>query len=292
MYAACVSLLIDSAVSYPLRLWPTAATFFAFAGALAAANSTERTVRVEGAVPRIAIGAVVAICGWSCFSSMASTVMSELQSARGIEAFERGDTDTAMRDLERAVRRQPRNGRAHFFLGLCLAQQRLYDEAISEMRIALTTYRRQAIYLELGKAHEKTGNAVEAQRFLDAAVLMFPRDAEAWNTKGAFLSGRGDAAGAAACFRRALSLTPSSFDAARNLAVSCQAAGMDDEALRAYERAIALKPGLAADLYVNMGAILAVRGDTTGARLLWEKALSIDPGNTDAQENLRRLNSH
>jgi Flp pilus assembly protein TadD len=67
---------------------------------------------------------------------------------------------------------------------------------------------------------------------------------------------------------------------------------MDDEALRAYERAIALKPGLAADLYVNMGAILAVRGDTTGARLLWEKALSIDPGNTDAQENLRRLNSH
>jgi tetratricopeptide (TPR) repeat protein len=64
--------------------------------------------------------------------------------------------------------------------------------------------------------------------------------------------------------------------------------GSDDEALGAYEKALAGDPSLAA-AHTNVGNILHRRGDGPGARTHYESALTLDPAQPEARYNLANL---
>jgi len=291
LLAGCVAFILEGTVSFPFHLWSSAVTFFIFAGLVASEGSRERTFRVDQipfarAAGLLLIAAILfsPVCIWY----MCGTVASEVYLSRGIDLFYGGNIARALSEFERATRWQPHNGQARFFLALCLAEKGRYPEAFQELLMASRTFSRQALYVQLGRISGRLGNVAEGRQFLDRAIFMLPRDPDAWLEKGNLLYMSGDIRGASACFQKSVSLKPDYFPAARNLAVSLDALGRSDEAFRAYERALELRPR-EADLYVNMGALRARMGDAQRARALWREALSIDPTNEMAKENLRRL---
>jgi len=121
-------------------------------------------------------------------------------------------------------------------------------------------------------------------------------------------------ADAAAEFREALKLDPSYENARYNLARTLAAQGDKSAALAELERHLSANPGdaeahelfgrlsgsvphfrRAAELepdnpafLINLGAALAISGDTASAIAPFEKALQLDPTNTAAKENLDR----
>ncbi|MCX6356471.1 MAG: tetratricopeptide repeat protein, partial [Candidatus Aureabacteria bacterium] len=251
-------------------------------------DAPERTITLARLRTRIVLA-----CAMICALALAPlsffrSIKSEISLSRGLQKFHAGDTGAAEGEFARAVQWRPENGRARFFLGLCYSTKGRHADAVREMRAALSTYRRQAIYLALGKEYGMLGDREESGRYLDMARSILPRDADAWVEKGNLLFGRGDNTGAISCYRQAILAQPGHAAAARNLAISHHAMGRLDEAIAAYERAIPLNPG-DVDIYVNMGAIYAQRGDRARARELWMKALSVAPGNPRAKENLKRL---
>ncbi len=288
LLTGCIALLLHGLVSFPFHMWPSATTFFIFSGMLVAGGSRDKVIRLESLPIRILallLGVLIALLS---SSKMTSTILSEIYFSRGLNAFYRNNPKTAMLEFRKATTGQPQNGRAHFYLGLCLAAEQKRPESASEMLTALKTYSRQAIYVQLGRVYREMGNSEAADFFLNRALAMLPKDADAWLEKGNLLFGRGDFDGASRHYEKALALRPAFFTAARNLAVSYDALGQQDKALAIYERAVELEPD-EADLYVNMGAILGQRGNEKEARSLWQKALSLDPDNINARRNLERI---
>jgi tetratricopeptide (TPR) repeat protein len=66
-------------------------------------------------------------------------------------------------------------------------------------------------------------------------------------------------------------------------------AGSVDEALRAYQQALELRPDYAL-AHNNLGAILFQRGELDQAGIHLREAVRLDPKNADALDNLGRLN--
>jgi tetratricopeptide (TPR) repeat protein len=278
-------------VSFPFYLWSSAVAFFIFAGTVASADSHEQTIHLEQLRFARATGPLLIVAillSLVCVWCMCGTIVSEVQLSRGIDLFYGGNSAGAFNEFERAIRWQPHNGQARFFLALCLVEKGRHREALQELLSASRVFSRQAIYVQLGRVYGRLGNVPEGMQFLDRAISMLPRDPDAWLEKGNLLYSSGDIKGASPCFQKSVSLRPGYFPAARNLAVSLNALGQTNDALRAYEHALKLSPR-EADLYVNMGALRARMGDAQRARALWQKALSIEPTNEMAKENLRRL---
>ena len=60
-----------------------------------------------------------------------------------------------------------------------------------------------------------------------------------------------------------------------------------DDALPHFREALRLRPG-DADIHTNLGALLASRGDLSGAIQAFEQALKLNPNDGTAQEHLAR----
>ncbi|MDX6770863.1 MAG: tetratricopeptide repeat protein, partial [Elusimicrobiota bacterium] len=166
----------------------------------------------------------------------------------------------ARRDLERAVRLEPRSWSAHKALGDLLAAQGRTGEALKRLRrvsaLAPTTVSHlmdlarlalragrpaealkalgRALELDAGyaearalaaQAHFARGDAAAARREADAALASPRPPGRAFLVRGTLRGEAGDAAGQAEDFRRALELDPGLFDAAQRRALEGLLAG-------------------------------------------------------------------
>lgn len=61
-----------------------------------------------------------------------------------------------------------------------------------------------------------------------------------------------------------------------------------DEAIREFTAALELKKD-SADLYLNIGLTYEAKSDLVNAKQMYEKALSIDPGNVKANEHIEKI---
>ncbi len=291
LLAGCMASLVEGMVSFPFYLWSTAVTFFVFAGAIASGGSREKTIRLERPpLSRATVPIIIAAVIFSliCIRNIFGTLISEAWLSRGVPLFYDGKRARALREFKNAIQWQPQNGQARFFLALCLSEKGNDADVCRELRMALLTFPRQELYVQLGRAYGSLGDKKTAMGILDKAILMLPRNPNAWVEKGDLLYENGAVKEAYTCFKQADSLKPNYFPAARNMAVSLHALGRSDEALKAYEKALELNPR-EVDLYVNMGALLVQMGDKQRAKGVWQRALSVDPANKMARENLRRL---
>ena len=96
---------------------------------------------------------------------------------------------------------------------------------------------------------------------------------------GAVLERRGEAEAAEGLYTRALQTQPAPAQAHKNLGDQAWARG-DQEAARVhYEKAVKIEPRLGDDVYLQLGNIAYKDQDTDMARLLWRRALELNPKN-------------
>ncbi len=186
-------------------------------------------------------------------------------------------------------------------LGLAYYYERLYEDAIFELRRAiklnpsntsarfnLKTIRTRLEHFNAAKAYSRSGDRGQAIAEYRIAIGLDPRFIEARHRLGAELHTAGDHAEALKELRRAESISPSYrklheiwFTEGQTLV----SLGRTDEAFRSFSRAVAAKPGFAA-AHNEIGKIHLGKGNASEALNAFIKAIGIEP-RTEYVKNLQ-----
>jgi tetratricopeptide (TPR) repeat protein len=106
---------------------------------------------------------------------------------------------------------------------------------------------------------------------------------------GAVLERRGEGDAAEALYARAIQTQPVPAQAHKNLGDQAWARGDQQNARVHYEKAVKLDPRLGDDIYLRLGTIAYKDQDLDVARLLWRRALELNPNNELVRTNLESL---
>ena len=208
---------------------------------------------------------------------------------------------------------------AHGKLGLALAGQGQFEEAIDEFQTVLRINPADAgvhgnlgavlgglgrstrpspssgsrwidpddaeVHDNLGAALVRVGRVDEAIAQFRAAVKNSPHDAEAHGSLGAALAGLGRMDEAVAEFRAVLETNPHDAETRRNLGLALAGLGRFDEAAVEFQEALKTNSRDAV-AHANLGAALAGLGHFDEAAAEYRAALKIDPHNAVVYNNL------
>ena len=106
---------------------------------------------------------------------------------------------------------------------------------------------------------------------------------------GAVLERRGEGDAAEALYARAIQTQPVPAQAHKNIGDQAWARGDQQSARVHYEKAVKLEPRLGDDIYMRLGTIAYKDQDLDVARLLWRRALELNPDNDLVRTNLESL---
>ncbi len=230
-------------------------------------------------------------------SAAASALLSQARSLLAAADATPADATQAEEVLRASLRTDPRQPEALYLLGLLLQRRnapaeslKLYTEAASlrtptgeDLRIVALDY----VLL---------GSYPDALHWLQQAVALSPRNAEAWYDLGRAHMHDGRFADAITALRQSLSLRPGSAKAEDNLGVSLEAENHTDDAASAYDRAVKLadaEPHVAGQAnseqpYVDYGTLLNTRNGFHEAALLLQRATELNPKSSRAFAELSR----
>jgi tetratricopeptide (TPR) repeat protein len=182
-----------------------------------------------------------------------------------------------------------RNRTAHLTLGIALAGQKRFDEALAQYQKALEIDPTCAdTYNNMGLALAAQGRPNEAITQYRKAMEMDPGDTEAYRHLGEALDGRGRHSEAIALFRQAVESRPDDAEARNHLGAALGQAGSLDEATAQLEQALKLNSRYA-EAHYNLGKVLVGRGRLDEALTHFEQAVAIKPDYANAQHNLATL---
>jgi Flp pilus assembly protein TadD len=143
-------------------------------------------------------------------------------------------------------------------------------------------------------AHGLLANALAGRHDFAAAVPHYreylaahAEDANGWNGLGMALLQSGKRPDAIEAFRGAVAAAPGNPGFQMNLARALLDEGRLDEAAQLAERSAVAAPNPAA--HDILGRVRAMKGDVSGARAEFMKALTIDPSYRPAQDGLAGL---
>lgn len=139
-------------------------------------------------------------------------------------------------------------------------------------------------FLRAGLANENTGNHKGAERDYRRGLKLAPDDVELRNALGWTLFQEGRSAEAVAEYERALKADPEHVKTLNNLALALVDLGRLEEAADRYEKSLELEPK--AEIYSDLGFIMARLGRADAARADYVKALELDPNCASAHLNL------
>ena len=98
----------------------------------------------------------------------------------GVDAFKRGDCDTAIQELEAATQLDRSNHKAFTYLGAAYAAQKRFDAAVGAFKIAEQLAPNVAsIHYNIGQAYESDGIPSEAEFEYERALEIDPNYANA-----------------------------------------------------------------------------------------------------------------
>jgi len=139
--------------------------------------------------------------------------------------------------------------------------------------------------VELALSHYRAGRLDEAERIVGQVVAARPNLAVAHNLQGAILLARGNGAGAAKSFQKAVRLDEANPQFHANLGEAERQRGKLREAGIALAHAVELDPR-SAQAHNNLGILHYDRRDFAAAETCYRKALAIDPVYPEAHNNL------
>ncbi len=174
----------------------------------------------------------------------------------GVLWRERGDLAESERALRRCVGLYPDYPEGLNNLGVTLAGQRRYEEALGCYAAALAAEPRFApAHFNASRSALKLGRPADALAHLHAAVVLQPDDPQVHNDLGVLLLNAGQLPQAEEHLRTALALRSDYPDAHNNLGVLLQRTARPAAAAVAYRAALALRPGHP-DAERNLAALL------------------------------------
>jgi tetratricopeptide (TPR) repeat protein len=194
--------------------------------------------------------------------------------------------------FEHALRVTKRNHVAYINLGLVLGRAGRFEEAEEHLTTAIAivpaSAKARGIRGEVRMAQKRNS---EATRDLQAALRLEPRSTRWEMGLARMLAEAGRLEQAEAAFRRVLAREPERADAYALLGATLVRRGRIDEAIASYRRALALEPGLRRALGVHgvarvnaqLAAALGSRGDPEAALAQLQRAIQLDPEQTDFQ---------
>jgi tetratricopeptide (TPR) repeat protein len=151
-----------------------------------------------------------------------------------------------------------------------------HEEAIGEFEEALER-RPESIeaLLGLARATEAAGRLEESERILQRAIALHPADWRPHSRLGMFLFRQGRYRDATNSLRRVVHLTPDNAVGHYSLGSALYHLDLLDEALAAYQRAIAVQPTPQA--FTNLGTALFFMGRYEESSAAFEKATALSP---------------
>jgi len=167
----------------------------------------------------------------------------------GESALHQSHREQAIQHLQQAVRLKPELADAHALLGKAYSQQGKTDQAEKELQIALSLNPSLGqAYYSLATLFRDTGKLDEADRYFEKfnqlqSHLRDEHIVPVLNNEGLKLKLAGRWEEAAATFRKALSVNPSSAIVHYNLGTVLAKQGKLREAAESYRTAIRLRPG-------------------------------------------------
>jgi tetratricopeptide (TPR) repeat protein len=191
--------------------------------------------------------------------------------------------------MEHALRVTGRNFLAHKNLGVALAEQKRYEEAIQQYRQGIAIKPDDPeLYYNLGNALDEMGRSDEAIAAYRKALEVEPDHAESHYNLGNTLARKGDYDGAIEHYRGVLGIDPGHLSARVNLGNALAAEKRFEEAVAEYRNGIAIHPN-ESDLFFNMGNALSEMGKGDEAMAQYRRALEINPASTGAREAIQRI---
>jgi len=204
----------------------------------------------------------------------------------GIIYLGRGDAETAIVFLSKALRSRPNSADALVYLGHALNTQHHYEEALASFDKAL------GINSKLPVALNNRGLALHGLKRFEQAIASFnkalaldPNFADALNNRGVTLLQLDRHEDALAGFARALALRPNYPEALSNYGKALLVLCRNGEALVSYDRALALKPHFPEALH-GKGLVLQALGRHGEAVASYQQALALKPDDPETFNNL------
>jgi membrane associated rhomboid family serine protease/Flp pilus assembly protein TadD len=195
--------------------------------------------------------------------------------------------DEAIAEYRRAIELEPEHAIAHYDLGLALARKDDHEAAIAafERSLALRpddAARHALVSAILQQSYDLSdkGKHDDAVALCRHGIAAAPNDERTQYGLGVALHRKGDDEAAAAAFRAALALDPSSYARQAlapmllNRGVTLARERKDDEAIAAYLESIALQPDEPLAHY-DLGLALERKGDVAGAARELEKSIEL-----------------
>jgi tetratricopeptide (TPR) repeat protein len=189
---------------------------------------------------------------------------------------------------EDCVKKSPHKARPHNNLGVALADEGRYSEAIAQYHQALQINSHYPnAYANLGFALAKQGKVEESIVQLLKALQLKPKDYETLSNLGVALLMQNRPDEAIEYLSEAVALNPHFAQAQNNLGVALNRSGRPQEAIDHFAVALQLDPDYA-EAYNNLGVALASQGRFDEAIEQFSAALKIVPGYANARNNLEK----
>jgi tetratricopeptide (TPR) repeat protein len=192
-----------------------------------------------------------------------------------------GYPDKARAAYAKAIALKPDYAEAHNNLGLVCGLQGLINEARSSFETALKL-RPDFVdaILNLGNLHKSQGELEEAFTWYTRALAINPNCAGAYNNLGNLMLRQGKLEEAVEYYRRSLALNPNDVDPTNNLGGALMRLGRHEEALRYFDQALTLAPDHAGT-HLNKAWLLLLRGEFEAGWREYEWRLKLE-GHTGA----------
>ena len=159
------------------------------------------------------------------------------------DLVDKGRNDEALRMFESGLARQPKSGQAWYSKACLLAEMDRHQDAVIAFEKAskLGTAEQASLALyNMAIAHQKLGNAKDAEAAYRKSVELDPTNADGWNNLGIMLDDSGKRQEAIACFDKSLAISPQDAVSMTNRSNSLAAMGRYDEAIAGYQQALAI----------------------------------------------------
>lgn len=210
--------------------------------------------------------------------------------AEGLKAqilADAGKEQEALASVRNLQQRHARNETLLLLEVRLLARLKAMDEALARARQAVEIVPESSeLAFTLGSLLDSLGKRDEAMKVMQGIVASHPEHYQALNYVGYSLAVQGkDLEHALELLQRADRLAPDQFFIVDSLAWALFRLGRTEEALQNIRRAVALVPSPEVEILEHYGDIAAAAGQKEEARKAYEQALKLKPANA---ESLRR----
>jgi tetratricopeptide (TPR) repeat protein len=185
-----------------------------------------------------------------------------------------------------SVQKDARNYLAHNSLGIALAEEERYDEALTHYQAAMKRNKDYSlVYYNLGSLYQDTGRLEDAIPQFEKYVKMEPKNADGWMNLGTVLGDLKRFDEAIEKLQEGLKLRPDGPRANNNVANVYTLAGRREEAEPFYKKALQLDPEFAEAFY-NYGTFLADGGRREESLSYFNQAIELREDYADPHNNL------